>query len=132
MKPFPRWLLPTVPVSIQAPPQSILIAGIVLLNQVFNVGATAAFALSGKAEAASGFVFWQIAGGLFGLGLQITFAGMVRFFSVQFANSVGIGLSFLTAQIIVAYLFFHEPFSAIQWVGSALVLVGILLIAAGH
>ncbi|MGE5139301.1 MAG: hypothetical protein ACM3JD_07565 [Rudaea sp.] len=132
MKSFSRWLSPSVSGALPAPAQPVLIAGIVLLNQVFNAGATIAFALSGKAEAPSGFVVWQILGGILGLGIQITFAGMVRFFSLQFANAVGIGLAFLSAQIVGALLFFREPFSPLQWLGSALVFVGILFIAAGH
>lgn len=112
--------------------QALLIAGLVLLNQAFNVAATIGFARSGLAGSAAAFVGWQIVGSLFGLGTQVTFAGMVRFFSLKFANSVGIGLAFVSAQIFSAYVFFHEPFSAVQWLGTALVFLGILFIALGH
>jgi drug/metabolite transporter (DMT)-like permease len=112
--------------------QTLLIPALVLLNQGFNVAATIGFARSGLAESVANFVGWQIVGSIFGLGTQITFAGMVRFFSLRFANAIGIGLAFVSVQVFSAYVFFHEPFNAFQWFGTALVFVGILFIALGH
>jgi drug/metabolite transporter (DMT)-like permease len=48
------------------------------------------------------------------------------------ANAIGIGLSFVSAQIVSAYLFFHIPFTPYQWLGTALVFAGILCIALGR
>ena len=122
-----------IPAIIAIPlTQSLLILGLVLFNQAFNVAATIGFALSGLAGNLGGFIFWQLVGSGFGLGTQITFAGMVRFFSLRFANAIGIGLAFVSAQLFGAYVYFHEPFSAAQWAGTALVFMGILLIALGH
>ncbi len=112
--------------------QSVLILGLVLLNQIFNVGATVGFALSGLAKGVGAFVLWQVVGSLFGLGAQMTFAGMVRFFSLRFANAIGIGLAFFSAQLFGAYVYFHEPFTTTQWAGTALLFAGILLIALGR
>jgi len=112
--------------------QALLVSALVLLNQGFNVAATIGFARSGLAESMAAFVGWQIVGSIFGLGTQITFAGMVRFLSLRFANAIGIGLAFVSVQIFSAYISFHEPFSAAQWIGTALVFLGILFIALGH
>lgn len=112
--------------------QSLALVALVLLNQVLNVGATIGFALSGLAGGFGSFVFWQVVGSVFGLGAQITFAGMVRLGSVRLANSIGIGLAFVSAQVFSAYWFFKEPFSAVQWLGTALIFIGILLIALGR
>jgi drug/metabolite transporter (DMT)-like permease len=108
-----------------------LVLALVLLNQILNVGATACFAFSGLAQNAMGFVLWQVLGSVFGLGTQLTFAGLVRFFSLRFANAIGIGLAFVSAQIFSAYWLLKEPFSPIQWLGTLFVAVGILLIALG-
>jgi drug/metabolite transporter (DMT)-like permease len=102
---------------------------LVFLNQALNVGATTGFALSGNTV--QRFVFWQIIGSVFGLGTQISFAGLVRFSSLEFANAIGIGLAFVSAQIFSAYIFFHIPFNGWQWLGTALVFIGILCIALG-
>jgi drug/metabolite transporter (DMT)-like permease len=111
---------------------ALLISALVLLNQVFNIGATIGFARSGLADRLAAFIGWQIFGSIFGLGSQITFAGLVRFFSLKFANAIGIGLAFVSVQIFSAYITFHEPFSSAQWFGTALVFLGILFIALGH
>jgi hypothetical protein len=111
---------------------ALLILALVLFNQLFNVAATIDFAQSGLAASARGFIFWQFVGSIFGLGTQITFAGMVRFFSLRFANAIGIGLAFLSAQVFAAYYYMHEPFSTAQWFGTTLVFLGILFIALGR
>ncbi len=103
----------------------------ILLNQALNVGATTGFALSGYSQNLQRFVFWQIVGSIFGLGTQLSFAGLVRFSSLELANAIDIGLAFVSAQIFSAYLFFHIPFTAFQWLGTVLVFIGILLIALG-
>jgi len=108
------------------------IAGLVVLNQVVNVGATACFAASAHADRLRTFVFWQIVGGLFGLGVQLSFAGLVRFWSLSAANVVGIGVAFVSAQVFVAYLIFGESFAAPQWLGTAFVFAGLVLVAVGH
>ncbi|MDE3091019.1 MAG: hypothetical protein KGJ80_16725 [Chloroflexota bacterium] len=103
----------------------------ILLNQILNVGATTGFALSGNSNTAQRFVFWQVIGSVFGLGTQLSFAGLVHFSSLEFANAIGIGLAFVSAQIFSAYIFFHIPFTGGQWFGTGLVFVGILCIALG-
>jgi drug/metabolite transporter (DMT)-like permease len=105
---------------------------LILLNQAMNVGATTGFALSGNSPNSQRFVLWQIVGSVFGLGSQVSFAGLVRFSSLDLANAIGIGLSFVSAQIVSAYLFFHIPFTPYQWLGTALVFAGILCIALGR
>ena len=108
------------------------IALLILANQLFNVGATTGFALSGRAQGVGRFVVWQAVGSVFGFGAQITFAGLARFLSVRLANAIGIGLAFVSAQLIGAFLLFGEPFAPVQWIGTALVFAGVLCIALGR
>lgn len=105
---------------------------IIVLNQAFNVGATVCFAASGHADRLRAFIVWQIIGGVFGLGVQLTFAGIVRYWSVTGANVVGVGLAFVSAQLFAAYLIFNESFQLPQWLGTAFVFVGVVLVALGH
>ena len=109
-----------------------IVLGLVLVNQIVNVGATACFAASAHADKWRTFVFWQIVGGLFGLGVQLSFAGLVRFWSLTAANVIGIGVAFVSAQLFVAYLIFNESFQVPQWIGTAFVFVGLVLVAVGH
>ena len=109
--------------------QIALVFGILVANQFFNVGSTACFAASAHADRIKVFVFWQIVGGLFGLGVQLSYAGLVRYWSLPAANVLGIGLAFVSVQAFTAYLIFHESFNRPQWVGTAFVFVGIVLVA---
>jgi drug/metabolite transporter (DMT)-like permease len=103
----------------------------ILVNQIMNVGATTMFALSGQADSARNFVIYQIIGGLFGLGINLSFAGLVHYSTVQTAAAIGIGLSFVSVQIFSSYLLLHAGFTAWQWFGVSLVFCGILFIAFG-
>jgi drug/metabolite transporter (DMT)-like permease len=109
--------------------QIALVFGILVANQFFNVGSTACFAASAHADRIKVFVFWQIVGGFFGLGVQLSYAGLVRYWSLPAANVLGIGLAFVAVQAFTAYLIFHESFQRPQWVGTAFVFVGIILVA---
>ncbi len=118
----------TLPKVLPAAPELI----VVFLNQFFSVAASASFALSGWANTARVFVLWQIIGGLLGLGVQLTFAGLVRLTSLGMANVIGNGLAYVSVQVFAAYVLFHEEFSTTQWAGAAFVFIGIALIALGH
>ena len=104
---------------------------LVVLNQIANVGSYTGFALAGKSPGLRGFLLWQIFGSAFGLCVQLSYSGMVRYTTVGLANAFGVGLAFVSIQLFAAYLFFHEPFSTAQWLGSGFVFVGIVLLALG-
>jgi len=106
--------------------------GLLVVNQVANVGCYTLFALSGRADRWRTFIILQILGGVFGLFTQLSFAGLVRFASLPFANATGIGLAFVSAQVFSAGLLLREPFTPLQWGGTGLVFAGVLLIAAGQ
>jgi drug/metabolite transporter (DMT)-like permease len=119
-------------VAVSAGTTVAIILALAVVNQAVNVGATACFAASAHAERFRTFVFWQVIGGIFGLGVQLSFAGLVRFWSLTAANVIGIGVAFVSAQVFAAYLLFNESFHAPQWLGTAFVFIGLVLVAAGH
>jgi drug/metabolite transporter (DMT)-like permease len=106
--------------------------GLLVVNQAANVDCYTLFALSGRADRWRTFILLQILGGIFGLFTQLSYAGMVRYASLPFANATGIGLAFVSAQVFSAALLLREPFTLLQWAGTAFVFVGVLLIAAGQ
>jgi len=111
--------------------ESLLAFSLLMVNQAANVGCYTLFALSGRTDRWRTFVILQILGGFFGLFTQLSFAGMVRYAGLPFANAAGIGLAFVSAQVFSAALILHEPLSTQQWVGTGLVFSGVLLIASG-
>ena len=111
--------------------EALLAFSLLMVNQAANVGCYTLFALSGRTDRWRTFVILQILGGFFGLFTQLSFAGMVRYSGLPFANAAGIGLAFVSAQVFSAALILHEPFTPLQWAGTGLVFSGVLLIAAG-
>jgi drug/metabolite transporter (DMT)-like permease len=114
------------------PAYSALVAlGLAGLNVIANIGATTAFAVSGRSQTLRTFILWQILGSAFGMGTQLTFAGMVRFSNVQLAAAVGIGLAFLSAEVFTSFTLFRETFTRIQWGGVAAIFLGLMLVIWG-
>jgi uncharacterized membrane protein len=109
--------------------QGLVLLGLLLLNVVVNVGAYACFAASGQSDRLKTFILWQAAGSAFGLCVQLSYAGIVRQSSVSFANVWGIGIAFVACQVFAAFLLFHESFAWPQWLGTALVFSGLVLVA---
>jgi drug/metabolite transporter (DMT)-like permease len=107
----------------------LVLLGMLLLNTVVNVGAMACFAASGQSDRLKAFILWQAAGSAFGLCVQLSYAGIVRQSSVSFANVWGIGIAFVACQVFAAFLMFHESFVWPQWLGTALVFAGLVLVA---
>ncbi len=104
---------------------------LIALNQLANIGATTCFAFSGRAGGWRQFLIWQAVGSAFGLGTQLTFAGMARLGSVRMAAAFGVGLAFVSAELVSAHLIFREGFTRGQWLGVGLVFIGLLLISGG-
>ncbi|MCL5734400.1 MAG: hypothetical protein M1274_02240 [Actinobacteria bacterium] len=109
-----------------------MLAVVILVNQIMNIGATSFFALSGEANSLKRFILFQIIGGVFGLGINLSYAGLVRYASVEAAAAIGIGMAFVMVQIFSSYLFLHVGFTAWQWMGVSLVFAGVLFIAFGR
>ena len=110
----------------------LLTLGLAAINIVVNIGATTAFAISGRSDTIRNFIIWQLIGSGFGLATQLTFAGMVRFSSVQIASAVGIGLAFVSAEVVTSHAFFQEPFTRLQWIGVGVAFVGLMLLIWGR
>jgi drug/metabolite transporter (DMT)-like permease len=125
----PPWSTAKVAGAASTEREVAMLGVMILVNQVMNVGATTFFALSGDAHSVKRFIVYQIIGGLFGLGINLSYAGLVHYSSVPAAAAVGIGLAFVVVQIVSSYLFLHAGFTPWQWFGVGLVFAGVLLIA---
>ena len=106
-------------------------AGIVLfvvLNLVMNVAASASFRLSAGSVDWRGFTVWQVAGNLAGFITVLTLTALLRFTPLSVAVPLTTGLAIIGVQIVAATLFFHEKISAVQWLGTTLIIIGIALV----
>lgn len=116
--------------DVQAAPTSNAAVPIFLIggNLLFNIVANASFKLSAASPTWRGFLTWQVVGNLAGLITVLTLTGLLRFVPLRVAYPVTAGLAVIGVQVIAAKLLFHEPISSTQWLGTLLVMVGIVLI----
>ncbi len=105
-----------------------IIAGLLLLNLVFNILGNASFKLSALAANWKGLVGWQVAGNLAGFITVLTLTGLLKYLPLHVAQPMVQGLAIIGVQIVASKLFFHEAISPAQWIGMLLIVGGIVLI----
>ncbi len=115
----------------QALPANNVITPITLIggNLIFNIVANASFKLSAASPTWRGFLTWQVIGNLAGLITVITLTWLLRYMPLHVAFPVTTGLTVIGVQLIAAGWFFHEPISSAQWLGTLLVILGIVLLS---
>jgi len=104
------------------------IVALFALNFLFTIMANASFRLSAMSPSWRAFLAWQVVGNLAGFVTVLTLTGLLRYIPLHVAYPVATGLGIIGVQVVAASVVFHEPISVSQWMGSALVITGILLI----
>lgn len=99
-----------------------------LANFLFNVLANASFKVSAHSPDWRRFLFWQVIGNLSGFITVLTLTGLLRYIPLSVAFPVTTGLAVVGVQVLAAAWVFREPISPAQWLGTALIVAGILLI----
>jgi multidrug transporter EmrE-like cation transporter len=97
-------------------------------NLLFNIIANASFNISALSQNWSTFLSWQVVGNLAGLITVLTLTGLLRFIPLHIAYTVTAGLAVIGVQVVAAKWIFGEVVSATQWLGTFLVIAGILII----
>lgn len=105
-----------------------VIAALIGCNFMFNIIANSCFKVSTASTNWRHFLAWQVAGNIAGLMTVLTLTGVMRYLPLHMAYPVCMGLAVIGVQIVGAYLIFHETISVIQWLGTLLVIFGIVLI----
>ena len=122
---FQRLRLSTTPISQG---NALIIAGLLVLNLIFNILGNASFKLSALAANWKGLVGWQVAGNLAGFITVLTLTGLLKYLPLHVAQPMAQGLAIIGVQVVAARLFFHESISPTQWIGMIVIIVGIVLI----
>jgi multidrug transporter EmrE-like cation transporter len=97
-------------------------------NLLFNIVAHTGFKLSATSVGWRSFLGWQVMGNLAGFLAVLSLTGILRFLPLHVAYPVSAGLAVIGIQVIGARWLFHESISPAQWLGTALVVAGIMLI----
>lgn len=102
----------------------ILFAG----NTLFNILANTSFKNSALSPSWRGFLTWQVIGNLAGFIAVLSLSGAMRFVPLHVAYPVSAGLTLIGVQVLGARWLLHETITSDQWLGTFLVLVGLVLI----
>jgi multidrug transporter EmrE-like cation transporter len=108
--------------------REVKIAAMLLLHSGLSSLANIGFKLSSASSGWQRFWLWQILGNLAGFAGVLTLTGLMRLMPIHVTYPVTQGLSVLAVQLVVARLVFQETIRPPQWLGTALVIAGIVLI----
>jgi multidrug transporter EmrE-like cation transporter len=107
---------------------SLGVPALVLGNALFSMLAAVWFKRSSAANDWKGFLGWQVLGHLAGLSGVLALTFLYHLIPMRVAYPVSTGLAVVTVQAIAARLIFRETVSPIQWIGTGLIALGILLV----
>ncbi|MCD6521038.1 MAG: hypothetical protein J7M05_14060 [Anaerolineae bacterium] len=105
-----------------------IIFSLLMGNIICSVVANASFKLAAQSATWRLFLFWQLVGNLAGLVTVLTLTGLLRFLPLHVAFPVTTGLAVIGVQVGAVHWFFHEGIGLQQWVGTLLIVGGILLV----
>ena len=97
------------------------------VNLVANTGAHLCFKLS-SGRTGKAFWMWQIFGNLSAFVGVLTFTALIRLLGLHTAFPLTLGLTALGVQVAGSIFFFKESPGLRAWVGTSLVIGGVLLI----
>ena len=97
-------------------------------NLFFNIVANASFKISADSRTWREFLLWQVVGNLAGLVTVLTLTSLLRYLPLRVAFPLTTGLTVIGVQVVAARWLFHEPITPTQWVGTLLIVAGIMFI----
>lgn len=106
----------------------LIVLGLLAANLAFNVMANASFKISALSANLRGFLFWQVVGNLTGFITALTLTWLLRYDALHVVFPLTTGLAVVGVQVLAAALFFHETITPAQWLGTILIVLGIVLI----
>jgi len=112
--------------------KSLMILGLILANLAFVLLSNIGFKWSALSTGWQGFLWWQLAGNLAGFLSVLTFTSLLRLIPLHVAYAISAGFGFVLVQVVGAHLIFQETITKSQWLGSALVTLGIIVISLGR
>jgi len=123
-----RQVFPFRPRAAPASTNGLTLA-LVGLNLLFNIVANASFKYSADSPNWRGFLLWQVVGNLAGLVTVLTLTGLLRYMPLNVAFPVTTGLMVIGVQVLAAGWLFGETISLSRWLGTLLVVSGIVLLS---
>lgn len=111
--------------------RNLYVAAFVAGCLVAAVSSNVSLKLSAGAATWRTFLTWQVLGNLAGFLGVLCLTGLLRLVPLHVGYGITAGLTYVLVQVVGARLFFGEAILPLQWLGTALVVVGVGLIAFG-
>ena len=105
-----------------------MVVALVGANLLFNIIANASFKMSAGGHTWRQFLLWQLVGNLAGLITVLTLTALLRWIPLHVAFPLTTGLAVIGVQVVAAWWMFREPVTPAQWLGTLLIVAGILLV----
>jgi len=109
--------------------RNLVIISLVLAYLVMAVVANVSFKRSAGSSDWRGFLQWQVVGNVAGFCSVLSLTGLLRYIPLHLAYTFTMGLGFVAVQVFGARLIFHEAITTGQWMGTALIAGGIVLVS---
>ena len=101
---------------------------LLLADLCANTGAHICLKLSAAGKGMRRFVLWQVVGNLAGFGGVLAYTALMRGgISLHVAYPLTEGLTAIGVQLVGGMIVFRERISPVTWVGTGLILSGIVL-----
>lgn len=120
---MPRFRLQSLPID-----QTGRVVALIGANLLFNIIANTSFKISAHSPDWRRFLLWQVIGNLSGFITVLALTGLLRYIPLSVAFPVTTGLAVIGVQVLAAVWLLGENVSPTQWLGTVLVVLGILLI----
>jgi multidrug transporter EmrE-like cation transporter len=108
---------------------SVLVA-LILVSAGGNVASSVCVKLSAMSGTWRAFFWLQVAGNLLGFVGLITYTALLRFMPLHVGYPLTVGLAAIGVQVLASGTILHESVGRSQWLGTALIILGITLVAA--
>ena len=110
--------------------RALRIGALVAFHTVLSTLLSTGLKLSAASSDWRRFWLWQIAGNMAGFAGVLALTGLLRLVPLHVAHPVTQGLAVIGVQVFAARILFRETIDPLQWVGTGLVIAGIVLISA--
>ena len=111
--------------------RNLVSIALVAANLAAILSSNVALKLSAGANNVRSFLIWQVVGNLTGFLGVLAGTALLRRVPLSVGFGISAGLGFVLVQVVGARCFFRETIFPLQWAGSGLVVLGIILIALG-
>ncbi|NLI99289.1 EamA family transporter [bacterium] len=105
----------------------VLAALVVVIHAAGQIG----FKQASNAQNLKWAIVWFLGGGAVGTIAMILYVVLLRYIPVYMAYAINYGLGLVLVQLVISKFIFKEPVTVLQWIGGAVVVIGIAMLSLG-